>query len=189
VIVVGFEGAVGRGSVRGPAGARLFDALSAVQESLVRFGGHQAAAGVEVEYSKLEELRQRFEAACAEGAAAASGAVGGSDTEVIELLPEDDPRQVLSDVLRLEPCGEGNPRPEFAFSARLISARAVKGGHLKLELEAPTGCRVGAFAPNRGELAESLGDRVRVIGELRPDRWRGGDAVEVSVRSVEPLRG
>ncbi len=188
VIVVGFDGAIGRGSVRGPAGARLFDALSAVQQSLVRFGGHQAAAGVEVEYSKLDELRQRFEAACAEGLAAASEVRGG-DTEVIELLPEDDPRQVLSDILRLEPCGEGNPRPEFSFSARLISARAVKGGHLKLELEAPTGCRVGAFAPNRAELAESLGDRVRVIGELRPDRWRGGDAVEVSVRSVEPLQG
>jgi hypothetical protein len=30
---------------------------------------------------------------------------------------------------------------------------------------------------------------VRVVGELRPDRWRGGDAVEISVRSVEPLPG
>lgn len=189
VIVVGFDGAVGRGSVRGPAGARLFDALSAVQGSLVRFGGHQAAAGVEVEYSKLDELRQRFEAVCAQGVAAALGPVRGGDLDVLELLPGDDPRQVLKDILRLEPCGEANPRPEFALTARLISARAVKGGHLKLELEAPSGCRVGAFAPNRAELAETLGERVRVIGELRPDRWRGGDAVEVSVRSVEPLHG
>lgn len=189
VIVVGFEGAVGRGSVRGPAGARLFDALSAVSGSLLRFGGHQAAAGVEVEYSKLDELRERFEAACADAAVAASGAVSEDKRVVLELLPEDDPRQVLNDLLRLEPCGEGNPRPELSLAARLISARAVKGGHLKLELEVPSGCRVGAFAPNQAELAESLGDQVRVIGELRPDRWRGGDAVEVSVRSVEPLKG
>lgn len=189
VIVVGFEGTVGRGSVRGPAGARLFDALSAVSGSLVRFGGHQAAAGVEVEYSKLDELRQRFEAACVEGTAAASGAVMGEGKVVLELLPEDDPRQVLSDLLRLEPCGEGNPRPELSLAARLISARVVKGGHLKLELEVPSGRRVGAFAPNQAELAESLGDQVRVVGELRPDRWRGGDAVEVSVRSVERLPG
>jgi len=187
VIVVGFDGSVGRGSVRGPTGARLFDALSAVAGSLVRFGGHQAAAGVEVEYSKLDDLRQAFEAACAGGAATALAPVASGAGEVLELLPEDDLRQVLSDVLRLEPCGEANPRPEFSLHARLISARAVKGGHLKLELEVPSGRRVGAFAPNQAELAESLGDRVRVIGELRPDRWRGGDAVEVSVRSVESL--
>lgn len=188
VIVVGFDGNVGRGSVRGPAGARLFDALSAVSASLVRFGGHQAAAGVEVEYAKLDELRQGFEAACARGIASIQG-VPTSGADVVELLPEDDPRRVFTDMLLLEPCGEANPRPELSLSARLISARAVKGGHLKLELEVPSGCRVGAFAPNRAELAESLGDQVRVIGELRPDRWRGGDAVEVSVRSVEPLSG
>jgi len=189
VIVVGFEGAVGRGSVRGPSGSRLFDALSRVSATLVRFGGHQAAAGVEVEYSKLDELRQGFEAACAAGAADASAPTLGDKVEVIELMPEDDPHRVLTDMLRLEPCGEANPRPELSLSARLISARPVKGGHLKLELEMPSGCRVGAFAPNQGELAESLAGHVRVVGELRPDRWRGGNAVEVSVRSVESLPG
>ena len=100
VIVVGFDGDVGRGSVRGPAGARLFDALSAVSASLVRFGGHQAAAGVEVEYAKLDELRQGFEAACARGLASVQG-VQSAGAEVIELLPEDDPRRVFADMLRL----------------------------------------------------------------------------------------
>src|SRR3954468_12254247 len=65
VIAVGFSDGHGRASVRGPAGSRLFDALSAVQDVLVRFGGHQAAAGAEVELSRLAELRERFEAACA----------------------------------------------------------------------------------------------------------------------------
>ncbi|HTV22997.1 MAG TPA: DHH family phosphoesterase, partial [Polyangiaceae bacterium] len=48
VVVIGFDAGVGRGSVRGPVGARLHDALSDASDVLVRFGGHQAAAGLEV---------------------------------------------------------------------------------------------------------------------------------------------
>jgi len=48
VMVIGFDDdGVGRGSVRGPKGARLYDALQAVSDLLQRFGGHQGAAGVE----------------------------------------------------------------------------------------------------------------------------------------------
>lgn len=189
VMVVGFDGPRGRGSVRGPAGTRLYDALAQVGEPLARFGGHQAAAGVEVEFARLAEVRANFDRACA-AAAAALAAVHEpvlSELQVIELLPEDDPRQVLVDLLRLEPCGEANPCPDLSLTARLVSARAVRGGHLKLELEMPSGCRVSAFAPNQAELAETLSGRVRVVGSLRPDRWRGGGAVEVSVRTVEAL--
>src|SRR5690606_19329420 len=39
--VIGFEGGVGRGSLRGPPGFPLFDALKECSEHLVRFGGHQ----------------------------------------------------------------------------------------------------------------------------------------------------
>jgi single-stranded-DNA-specific exonuclease len=45
-VVIGFEEGVGRGSLRGPAGFPLFDALSECAELLVRFGCHQAAAGM-----------------------------------------------------------------------------------------------------------------------------------------------
>ncbi|HEX6767268.1 MAG TPA: DHH family phosphoesterase, partial [Polyangiaceae bacterium] len=58
VVVIGFENGHGRGSVRGPRGARLYDALELASSLLVRFGGHQAAAGLEVELSRLGELRE-----------------------------------------------------------------------------------------------------------------------------------
>jgi single-stranded-DNA-specific exonuclease len=64
VIAIGFEpGGQGRGSVRGPKGARLHDALTQVGDVLDRFGGHQAAAGVEVRQSRLGDLRDAFERA------------------------------------------------------------------------------------------------------------------------------
>src|SRR6185295_13328852 len=76
VIVVGFEGETGRGSVRGPKGARLHDALRGVPPGILdRFGGHQAAAGLEVRKERLGELRESFESAVA----AQAGTVAADD--------------------------------------------------------------------------------------------------------------
>jgi single-stranded-DNA-specific exonuclease len=182
VVVIGFEGEIGRGSVRGPAGARLHDALSEVSACLRRFGGHQAAAGLEVEQGRLEELRAGFEQAIARQASQPQVAV--PETLMLEYQAGDDPRRVFADLMLLEPCGEANPRPELSLNARLIRAREVRGGHLKLELELDSGRRLSGFAVEQGKLAETLGEHVHVVGELRPDRYRGGDALEIRVRSV-----
>ena len=107
----------------------------------------------------------------------------------LELAPEDELPLVLKDLLRLEPCGEGNPCPELTFVAQVVRAREVKGGHLKLELELAPSRRLSGFAVEQGSLAGSLSGSVRVTGTLQADRWRGGDAVEVRVSSVEPVAG
>jgi single-stranded-DNA-specific exonuclease len=182
VAAIGFdEHGVGRGSVRGPRGARLYDVLSSVADLLVRFGGHQAAAGLEVRLERLAELRERFEAACA---APPGGDAPEPETPTYEWFPADDPAQVVADLEQLEPCGEGNPAPQIVVEADLVAARQVRGGHLKLELERE-GRRMGAFGVGLGDRAEALAGRVRVSGRLRRDRWRGGDAVEVGIDRVE----
>lgn len=182
VAVVGFEGETGRGSLRGPAGARLFDALESAKDVLVRFGGHQAAAGFEVRWERLAELRERFEAACANLAYDRIE----EQWPPLPLVPGEEPARVLQDLVRLEPCGEGNPAPCLAIEGELRAARAVKGGHLKLEIEVDGGQRLGGFGVQLGSQADTLRGRVRVVGKLRPDRWRGGDAVEVLVHNITP---
>lgn len=182
VIVAGFEGERGRGSVRGPAGARLHDALSQIAPVLERFGGHQAAAGVELTFDKLGEVREAFEAACA--AAPACGEAPIDTDALVRLLPEDEPDKVLEDLARLEPCGHQNPAPGVAVEAALLSAREVKGGHLKMELQLPGGRRLASFAPSMGSRAEELSGRVVVVGKLRWDSWRGGRAVEIKVDRI-----
>jgi single-stranded-DNA-specific exonuclease len=180
VIVIGFENGVGRGSVRGPRGARLHDAVSACAPVLRRFGGHQAAAGLEVELSMLEELRTRFEAACS----AQPARELPDDTPRIRLARGETLARVLADLTQLEPCGESNPAPELALSGRVVSAREVTGGHLKLELELPGGERLGAFGIGMGAKAASLQGEVCIAGKLRPDRYRGGGAMELKLEKI-----
>jgi hypothetical protein len=74
----------------------------------------------------------------------------------------------------------------LALEVVIIAAREVKGGHLKLELELDGGRRLGGFGVAMGQRAADLGGRCLVFGRLRPDRWRGGNAVEIVVDRIEP---
>ncbi len=181
VAVVGFEGQRGRGSVRGPAGARLHDALSESAEALERFGGHQAAAGLEVQLERLGELRERFERACAGQKLAEE--LSATDN-LAWLCPEDELHAVVADLARLEPCGAGNPLPRVAVEAGVVSSREVRGGHLKAELSLADGRRMGVFGVRMGDRAESLQGQVLVVGRLKRDTWRGGDAVELQAEEI-----
>jgi len=184
VIAVGFDGGAGRGSVRGPKGSRLHDALGKLGDVLTRFGGHQAAAGVELREDRLTDLREGFERACAELAAEAAPVSDDSDGQTVWLHPEDKPVSVVRDIARLEPCGQGNPAPRIAVEADVVAVREVKGGHLKLELELSPTERLGGFGVNMGSRAATLGSRVVVVGRLRRDAWRGGDAVEIRIEDL-----
>ncbi|HEY6562566.1 MAG TPA: single-stranded-DNA-specific exonuclease RecJ [Polyangiaceae bacterium] len=183
VVVIGFEQGRGRGSVRGPMGSRLFDTIASVADVLQRFGGHQAAAGLEVTLDRLPELRERFEGACI----AVNGADGARPADaqaVVRLAPEDEPSRVLADLMRLEPCGPTNPAPQLAVEGDIVSAREVRGGHLKLELDLPGGYRMAGFGVEMGPRAAALKGRVLVLGRLRPDRFRGGNAVEIRADEI-----
>jgi single-stranded-DNA-specific exonuclease len=170
--------------VRGPAGSRLFDALSECKGVLVRFGGHQAAAGAEVQISRLGELRACFEAACAAEPPPQNNSQEESDAELSWLAAGDEPARVLNDLYLLEPCGAGNVAPSLALEARVLSARQVNGGHLKLELELEGGTRLGAFGIALGDRASSLSGKIAVLGKLRPDRYRGGSAIELKLEKI-----
>lgn len=187
-IVVGLEGEEGRGSVRGPRGFRLHDALAKSADALRSFGGHQAAAGVVVASARVEALRDRFAEACQEAALSLSGDAGDEAPVAEARLNEaDHPARVVNDLALLEPCGEANPAPRLAFTdVKVRDAREVKGGHLKLSLEVG-GRPMSAFGVEMGALAHSLGKRAQLIGSLRRDNWRGGDAVEVKIESIEAV--
>jgi single-stranded-DNA-specific exonuclease len=181
VIVVGFDGQTGRGSVRGPVGSRLHDALSEASDVMVRFGGHQQAAGLEVLEERLLELRERFVAAVGRQGPAPRVEAGA---DVVTLEPGDDPLAVLTDLDRLEPCGFGNPRPKLRVVGRVSEAREVKNGHLKLLLQLGERSWLGGFGPRLGSHADALRGEVHVIGDLRHNSYPGGDPVELFVEQL-----
>lgn len=60
VLVIALDGERGRGSGRSIAGFNLFEALKECSEYLIRFGGHEQAAGMDVAREALPDLREAF---------------------------------------------------------------------------------------------------------------------------------
>lgn len=181
-VVVGFEGEVGVGSVRGPAGFPLFTALGACAKLLVRHGGHQAAAGLTVTSTVFEEFRRHFDEACANLSAEAV-----SRRSPLLLEAGDRLEDVVADLMLLEPTGEGNPAPVFRIEATVRSAREVRGSHLKLEVETDARETLEVFGPRLGRHAELLRGRVELTGVLGKKYFRGRAKNELLLDQVRLL--
>jgi single-stranded-DNA-specific exonuclease len=182
-IVIALDGARGRGSARGPAGFSVYDALSRSRDAVLGFGGHQAAAGVEVASERVDSLRERFAEACASMGVPAAAQGFAADA----LLEDGDaPVRVVGDLERFEPCGQANPAPRIAIErGRVLGVREVRGGHLRLWIDV-AGTPLSCFGGEMGGLAAQLGAHARVVGALRRDAWRGGAAVEMRLLAAEP---
>ncbi len=181
-IVLALDGARGRGSVRGPAGFSVYDALARVRDVLVAFGGHHAAAGVDVASDRVDALRERFCEACTR--AGVPTAKEGFSADAV-LHDGDTPARVVGDLERFEPCGQANPAPRIAIQrARLLEKREVRGGHLRLWVDV-AGKPLSCFGGDMGPLAPQLGTHVSLVGALRRDTWQGGGAAEMRLLAAE----
>jgi len=181
-IVIAFEGAHGHGSARAPAGYPLYTAIARCSDFLVRFGGHDAAAGLTIAQSELPAFR-----ACFTEISAALGDTGPLGERLVDVALDADQFHVptAADLTQLEPLGAANAEPVFFVpEARVVESGQVGGEHIKLEL------RVGnrtlrAFGYDMASIPVQVGESVRAIGHLRPDTWMGGDRVELRLLELE----
>ncbi len=126
---------VAKGSARSVNDFNIYDALKKCEDLLIHYGGHQAAAGLAVDISKVDEFRVRFNKAVMEM------------TENEKLLPEInvDSKLKFSEItpkfLRIieqfAPFGPGNMRPVFVSENAEVSGypRIVGNNHIVVSLK------------------------------------------------------
>lgn len=178
-VVIAIDDGEGHGSCRTPEGFSIYDAVASCRSHLTKFGGHAAAAGLSLDASRVEGFRADFDEACRRMRAELPPLEATPKVDVV--IGEGYPLPTAAELAMLEPVGEGNEEPLFLLEGAVVDDVSVVGeGHLKLALRMGER-RLTAFGWELGELADSLGPRVHVFGSLRPDSWRGGDAIELRI--------
>ena len=184
VIAIGFDGECGHGSVRGPRGIPLYDILQGLSDCLLRYGGHQAAAGLDVHRDSVQTLRHRFSSACAAHLDAHGQRDSSENVAAVPLDSEDDVFQVAHDLSLFEPCGEGNRQPLLLARGQVIRARAVRGGHLQVEIATAKGQSLRAFGFGLGSNAENLEGDLGIVGTMRLSRYQSVERAEMRIERL-----
>ncbi|MBR6452321.1 MAG: single-stranded-DNA-specific exonuclease RecJ [Lachnospiraceae bacterium] len=174
-----------KGSGRSIEGYGMFDALCAVSDVFVKFGGHKMAAGMSLKQEKIDELRRRL-------------------NENETLSEEDLTEKVLIDIAmplpyvtaefvdeleRLNPYGVGNPRPVFAqkgLKIREMSVCGEKKNVVRLRFEDQV---LPAVYFGDGEAFEKeygIGDPVMIAYTPEWNVYRGNKSLQIQVKEIKP---
>ena len=183
-ILVCFDGEDGKGSGRSIAGFDLHGALVNLSKYLDKFGGHEMAVGLSLKKSEFNRFRDAFEEY-----------VKSQNIEelmpIIEIDKQIDIRDVDINTVKqlniLEPFGEANRRPIFAYkNLRVDSIRALSDGkHLKMTLK-DNGTIINAIGFNLGHLSREylIGDKIDVVGNLEINSFNGKDFVQINIKDI-----
>lgn len=182
VAVIGIEGDRGRGSCRSIEAFSVLDGLHACSDLLVRHGGHEMAAGLEVKAENIDAFRKRFNDYATERLKDADFSPVLEIDRLIELSDIDS--VLMSGLRRTGPFGQDNPEPIWAVrNVDVSDSRILKEKHLKLTLT--DGCnRIDAIGFN---MAEKLTDGpVDIAFSLHENTWNGRTSLQLNLKDIRP---
>ena len=197
-ILISFEGAVdgdpspfdlGKGSGRSVKGLNLVEALADSRDLLVRFGGHELAAGLTVRRSDIPAFRERINAYAAQRLTDEMTAVryeADCETQVTELT-----MQLAEELDRLEPFGVGNQPPLFILRDAVLQKIIPlgTGKHSKLILY-KDGAILQAvwFGKPTAALPFVTGDTVDVLFQLNINDYMGVRSLQLIIQDMQVSR-
>ncbi|MGA9874349.1 MAG: single-stranded-DNA-specific exonuclease RecJ, partial [Solirubrobacteraceae bacterium] len=188
VVLISLDGEKGRGSGRSIDGFDLLAGLTACSEHLLGYGGHSAAAGVELERSSVVAFSAALNAYAAQALSAddliarerVDAVVSGTELGM----------DLAEELARLAPFGKGNPAVSLMVAgAVLCDARPMgEGKHVRFTVESEgVHARAVAFG-NDGKLGVDEGEPVDATFALEVNEWRGAVEPRLVLRHAQPVQ-
>ncbi len=172
-MLIALDGHSGKGSARSIPGFDLLAGLTECAEHLLRYGGHRAAAGLEIERERVPALASALEA----HAARVLEAQDLSPVERVDAVVGGDElgMGLAEELQRLAPFGHGNPGVSLMVAdACLRDGRPMgEGKHVRFTVES-RGARAQAVAfRTGGRLPVQDGVPVEATFKLEVNEWNG----------------
>jgi single-stranded-DNA-specific exonuclease len=186
VILIGMDGDEGRGSGRSISGFNLFEAIEANSSYLIKFGGHEFAAGITVTRENIPAFAKAF--------LETSKARLTRDDLIPFLKIESlvDLNHITLDLARelsrLAPCGPANPTPVLGCQAlNLVEYRNVgeNGKHIKIKV-AKSDSILEGIGFNMGSVQSELAStrEVDLAFSLEENHWNGTAQIQLNIKDI-----
>lgn len=173
---------VGKGSGRSIHGLNLVEALASCADLLLRFGGHELAAGLSLRRGDVPELRRRLNDYAAERLTDEMLCVSleaDCETRMAELTA-----RLVEETDRMEPFGTANPAPVFLLrGANLRRISPIGGGkHLRMTVE-KDGITLAAvwFGMTPEALDFDIEEPVDLLFRLGLNEYQGNVSLQMTV--------
>ncbi len=193
-ILISFEGAVtdapspydiGKGSGRSVKGLNLVDALADSKDMLIRFGGHELAAGLTIRRADIPDFRERINAYAADRLTEDMTAVrfeADCEAEMTDLT-----MQLAEELEQLEPFGVGNQTPLFILRDAVVQKVIPLGAgkHTKLMIYRDGQILQAIwFSKSTAALPFVAGDTVDILFQLNINDYQGVRSLQLIVQDM-----
>ncbi len=195
-ILISFEGSlvdgeespfdIGKGSGRSIKGLNLVEALADSEDLLVKYGGHELAAGLTIKRCELEAFKMRINQYAKEHAdAGMSEVVLDAD---LEISVSDITLPLCYELLKFEPFGSGNPTPKFVIrDATLTQVTSIGNGkHAKIFAE-KDGQYFSAvwFGQSEACVTYHAGERIDLLFSIDINEFRGNVSAQMLLDDIK----
>ena len=186
-ILINIENGIGKGSGRSIHGFNLYKALEKVKDNLLRFGGHEMAAGLTLKEDEIVYVRDTLQ----------EYAKTVLDKKILtpvlnidaEVSMEDINEGLINEIELLSPFGNENPTPVLVVRAsKLEGVRGVgqTSSHLKLKVVGDNRC-IDGIGYRMGNLLDEILEfkscDVAFIPEM--NNYKGNSCVQMKVESIK----
>ena len=185
-IVLTRDGESFKGSGRSVASFNLHRALEQTKEWLVRYGGHELAAGLTIEEENLENFRRAINDVANDVTALAK-----TESLYVDCCATAGEISVesVSQMSVLAPFGNGNPNPLFMVeNVQITGIYPVSDGkHIRLKVKDGSNFLQGVmFNVSPKEFAYNIGDYIDLTANLSIYESSMGSMVSVKIKEVRP---
>ena len=186
-VLIGIDGATGRGSARSLEGVNVFALLNECRDLFLDFGGHEGAAGFAIETKNIPALKEKL-IHLAKTTLKSEDLVPklfiDSEIQVAQMNLE-----FTRQIETLGPFGAGNDEPVFVVrGVQFTDKRTVGSSNNHLKIKFSDGKLVqDGIGFNLGHLARNLSFALKydIVFNLNVNVWNGNESVQIGILDIK----
>lgn len=186
-VVISIDNGVGKGSCRSIPGLNIYGSLLECSDLLKQFGGHEYAAGLEIESANIPIFRETFNRIVSQHANI-NGLIPTVEIELnigFEIIDD----ELISYLQLFEPFGPDNKQPVFATdNVEVVGVvRKVGANHLRMKLK-HNDYFFDAIAFNMADkyqLVEQNRSGISIAYNIEENSWNNNTYIQLKIKDIK----